>query len=170
MILAVYKNKKEQELLANIEPVLSNLGFLCRDVEVLSGKSSTVRVTIDKSPENKDGISIDDCANVHRVLGPMFDVWDPLPEAYTLEVSSPGEKPRLRILDHFREALGENIKFQTLEPIKMPEPAKPRKNWEGRLLKVEDEGSILIKDKEGVEHSIPMGTIKNAMWLRVWTP
>jgi len=163
----VYKNSKEQDLIDKVEPVLINLGYLCRDIEVVSGRSAVVRITIER--DSKEMVSIDDCATVHRTLGPMFDVWDPLPTAYTLEVSSPGEKPRLRNLSHFREAVGGNLRFQTLEAIDMPEPAKPRKNWEGELLDVQDSGEIRVKDSSGVEHTLKLESIKNATWMREWT-
>ena len=36
------------------------------------------------------GVNIDQCAQFTRDIDPILDVEDPLPEAYTLEVSSPG--------------------------------------------------------------------------------
>ena len=105
---SVSKSTKEQELIEKVSPVLENLSYHLRDIEVTSGRSALIRVTIDRYPETEQGhISIDDCSQVHRVVGPMFDVWDPLPGAYSLEISSPGEKPKLRLLSHFQAALGE---------------------------------------------------------------
>lgn len=175
MAITVHKNTKEKELIDKVEPVLINLGFSCRDIEVVSGRSAIVRIIIDVSKEstsenkNESGISVDDCATVHRVLNPMFDVWDPLPGAYTLEVSSPGEKPALRELSHFKEAIGEKIKFQTLEAVELPEPSKPRKNWEGELLEVKDDGLFSVKDHAGQEHTLKIEEVKNVTWLREWT-
>jgi ribosome maturation factor RimP len=168
----VHKSATELDLLEKIEPVLENLGFECRDVEVFSGGSGLIRVTVDRDGgPDRPTIGIDECTQVHQIVGPMFDVWDPLPTAYTLEVSSPGEQPRLRLLKHFEEAKGEKIKFQTLEAIVLPPPSKPRKNWEGHLISVEhDAAQIVIKDHSGVEHKVPVSQIKNAVWLRVWNP
>lgn len=169
---SVYKSAIEFELLEKLEPVLENLGFECRDVEVFSSGSGIIRVTVDRPGDaSREHISIDDCSKVHQVIGPMFDVWDPLPTAYTLEVSSPGEQPHLRKLRHFEEALGEKIKFQSLEAIVMPPPAKPRKNWEGVLSAIDAEaGAIVLKDHDGSEHRLPVDQLKNAVWLRVWKP
>lgn len=161
----VQKTQLEEELILKVEPVLSNLGYECRDIEA---GQSLVRVTLDKA--NREALSIDDCSNVHRVLGPMFDVWDPIPGNYTLEISSPGEKPRMRTLEHFKEACGEKIKFQTPDGVEVAPPAKPRKNWEGDLVSVSEDRNILLRDHDGVEQQISIDQIKNAVWLRVWKP
>jgi ribosome maturation factor RimP len=168
----VHKSATELELLEKLEPVLANLGFECRDVEVLSGGSGLIRITVDREGgPDRETISIDDCSQVHHVVGPMFDVWDPLPTAYTLEVSSPGEQPRLRLLKHFAEAVGDKIKFQTLEAVPLPPPSKPRKNWEGELVSVDEaKGEIVVKDHSGVDHTLPVSQTKNAVWLRIWNP
>lgn len=168
----ISKSNIERDLIEKIEPVLENLGYECRDVEVITGGQACIRVTIDRS--SREALSIEDCAQVHRVLGPMFDVWDPLPSNYTLEMSSPGEKPRMRTLEHFREACGEKIKFQTTEGIPMKAPSKPRKNWEAVLLEVLSDESghpqIRVRDHDGCEHKVPLDLIKSAVWLRVWKP
>lgn len=161
----VNKTTLEEDLLLKVEPVLSNLGFECRDIEV---GQTLIRITLDRN--NREALSVDDCSQVHRVVGPMFDVWDPLPGNYTLEISSPGEKPRMRTIEHFREACGEKIKFQTTEGILLEPPSKPRKNWEAVLLSVNDEGKVHVRDHDGYEHEVPIELIKNAVWLRVWKP
>lgn len=46
-----------------------------------------VRIYLDG---NNGGVTIDQCAQFTRDIDPILDVEDPLPEAYTLEVSSPG--------------------------------------------------------------------------------
>src|SRR5436305_869460 len=112
----VVKNPIEKELIAKVEPILASMGYALRDLEVLgaSGRSAVIRVTLDSVAATATvaagaEIGIDDCSKVHEVLNPLFDVWDPLPGTYTLEVSSPGEKPNLRLLQHFEEALGQKI-------------------------------------------------------------
>ena len=175
----IYKADLELSLIEKVEPVLDTLGFKLRDLEVLGqGNQAIVRITLDKEKSagasdvpdiaKQDGVGIEDCSRVHQLLNPMFDVWDPLPHAYSLEVSSPGEKPSLRTLDHFKEALGQKINFQTNEPIEMPHPMKPRRNWEGVLESLEEDGTLKVKDGYG-EHLVPISKIKTAQWLREWT-
>ncbi len=170
--LTVNKSTTEQDLLEKLEPVLLELGYECRDVEVMTGGSVCVRVTLDmaKGPNGKrPTISIEDCTKVHRVISPMFDVWDPFPGAYSLEMSSPGEHPPLRLMEHFQEALGGKIRFQTTEAIEVPAPAKPRKKWEGILETVsEADESIGLKDLQGL-YQIPLAMIRDATWLQEWT-
>ena len=57
------------------------------------------RVFIDRpgpaaTPE--ESVSVEDCEQVNREIGTILDVEDPLPFAYTLEVSSPGLDRPLR--------------------------------------------------------------------------
>jgi len=174
----VSKSTVELDLLEKLEPVLAEIGYECRDIDVVSGANAFIRVTIDRLPKGDrlpegDGkrlaISIEDCSKVHRVLGPMFDVWDPLEGAYSLEMSSPGETPPLRMLRHFQEAVGNKIRFQTTEAIEVPAPAKPRRKWEGTLDSVSGTDGILsVTDTLGT-YQIPISLVKNALWLREWT-
>ena len=173
----ISKTNVEQELLAKVEPVVEGLGYSLRDLEVVgSGGARVVRVSIDvatgqnkESEEGVEKIGIDDCTRVHQMLGPMFDVWDPFPEAYTLEVSSPGESPALRTLGHFSEAVGEEVQLTTLEPLPVPPPAKPRRNWTGILESVVEESAAVVLVDGSVQTTIPLSKIRSAQWVRSWT-
>jgi len=158
----------EATLIQKVEPVLVELGYALRDVEVVGSRSNpTVRVYLESiGPEE---IGIEDCSKVHEILGPLFDVWDPIPTAYTLEVSSSGEKPSLRLKRHFEKALGEKLELETLEAIAMPAPAKPRKNFKNVVLKAlhEQERTIEVEDSLGV-FQIPISKVKSAYWQREW--
>jgi ribosome maturation factor RimP len=58
-------------------------------IEVAGGAHAPiVRVFIDKP----GGVTHEDCSEVSRHLGTVLDVEDFIPEAYTLEVSSPGHR------------------------------------------------------------------------------
>lgn len=167
---SIQKSNVEWELIDKVEPVLATMGLRLWDLEVGSGPNPTIRVTLEKNtPENADQIGIEDCSNAHLELGPLFDVWDPIQGAYTLEVSSPGEKANLRLLRHFQMAVGDRIKCQTSIALDMPPPAKPRKNWEGILVRVDEtEPAVLLKDDSG-EHLLKLDLIRSAQWLREWT-
>jgi len=162
----IYKTELEQELIAKVAPALEPLGYELRDLEFFRG-SSTIRVTLD-FPNGVGQIGVEDCSRAHQILGPLFDVWDPISGAYTLELSSPGEKPNLRTLRHFEEAKGQTIKLQTVDALPVPPPAKPRKNWEGILESVEASGSFILKDDVG-SYTLNMKQVKTAVWLREWT-
>lgn len=80
-----------------ISPILWTLGLELIDVVCVGrGPRSVVRVLVDKP----GGVTITDCEQAHKALGPALDVADPFPHAYTLEVSSPGlDRPFQRTQD-----------------------------------------------------------------------
>ena len=76
--------KRTEELLM---PIVAKNGVEIYDVEyVKEGSDWYLRAYIDK-PE---GVSIIDCENVSRELSDVLDKEDFIPDAYILEVSSPG--------------------------------------------------------------------------------
>lgn len=164
--MSIAKSAVESKLIANVSPILESMGYELVDIDVVERQNGVVRVVIGH-PQTP--IGVDDCEKVHRELGPLFDVWDPMPFAYTLELSSPGENPPLRTFEHFKRSEGSQIKFQTVEPFPMPAPSKPRKNWQVELVMVQDDGTLVVKDTLG-EHRIPIGQIRSASRLQEWKP
>src|SRR6185437_8010492 len=76
-----------ERLIALIEPLIGRLGYELVDLEQSLGRgSAVVRLFID-SPQ---GVGLTDCERVSREVSALLDVEDPIPTAYTLEVSSPG--------------------------------------------------------------------------------
>ncbi len=80
------------------EPIAAELGVTLWDVRfVKEGASWYLRYFIDK-PE---GATLDDCVALSRRLNPMLDEVDPIPQAYCLEVSTPGVERELTRPEHF---------------------------------------------------------------------
>jgi ribosome maturation factor RimP len=78
-----YEQKTEKLL----GPVLTANHFELYDVEyVKEGGNWFLRAYIDK----EGGITVDDCELVSRALSDLLDKNDFIPDAYILEVSSPG--------------------------------------------------------------------------------
>jgi ribosome maturation factor RimP len=163
---------KVLELIEKTEPLIESLGLSLRDIELLGGsRNCIVRIVIDRGPEMPADVQvgIEDCVKVHRLLGPSFDVWDPFPYSYTLEVVSPGEQPPLRTLEHFQQAVGQMIEFETESPVPLPPPAKPRKNWKSKLTELSPEkGTLVVEDSLG-KFELPLNQITSAIWLREWS-
>jgi len=117
-----------------ISPILWTLGLELVDVVCAGqGPRSVVRVLIDKS----DGVSIADCEQAHKVLGPALDVADPFPHAYTLEVSSPGlDRPFKRSQD-YKRAIGKEVTFKLRQPLEG--------QWRitGRLMQVDEQAVVV---------------------------
>jgi ribosome maturation factor RimP len=114
-----------------------------------------VRVVIDRpgpaaTPE--DSVSIEDCEQVNREMSTILDVEDPLPFAYTLEVSSPGLDRPLRDRSDYERFTGR------LAKVVLAEPVDNQKAFEGRLRGVEAE-DVLLEAPNGRVHRLPLGLI-----------
>lgn len=134
-----------------LEPGVEALGFELVDAELVgSGSNRVLRVYID----SHGGIDVEDCALVSRQLSALLDVEDPIPGAYTLEVSSPGlDRPLVRRRD-FERFVGAQVK------VRMHEAIQGRKNFTGRLAEVGDDHVMLEMDKES--YKLPFRDIERA--------
>jgi ribosome maturation factor RimP len=140
-----------------LEPGIRALGFELVDIEYAPAHGHNVlRVYID----HPDGITVDHCATVSRQVSAALDVEDPIPEAYMLEVSSPGlDRPLVRREDFERYA-GETVK------VRMHEAVLGRKNFKGTLVGVEGDQVLVDVDKE--RYSLPIARIERARLVPRW--
>ncbi|QKF68232.1 DUF150 domain-containing protein [Arcobacter venerupis] len=60
----------------------------------------------------ENGISLDKCAEISRMISPILDVNEPMGGEYILEVSSPGIERKLRRKEHFLASVGEKVKIK----------------------------------------------------------
>ncbi len=142
-------DKKLQELLA---PTITALGYELVGVERLSqgGHQVLVRVYID-SP---DGIGLADCEQVSYQVSGLLDVQNPIPNPYTLEISSPGLDRPLFTLAHFIRFVGHHIK------VRLNRSINTRRNFTGLLQQVQGHNLIMMVD--GIEYSLPYEQIEKA--------
>jgi ribosome maturation factor RimP len=128
-------------LTALIEPVVERLGFELVELEYGSGRGhALLRVFIDR----EGGITVDDCTRVSRELSALLDIEDPIPSAYTLEVSSPGFDRLLRTRAHFGRFVGSRVY------VELKQPRAGRRRYTGTLLTVDEAGIALEVDREQV--------------------
>jgi ribosome maturation factor RimP len=99
---------------AAVEPAIEDLGFRLVRVKVSSQNGCTVQIMA----ERPDGtMSVADCEAVSRAVSPVLDLEDPVPQAYNLEVSSPGiDRPLVRPSD-FEDWSGYEAKLEVKQPI-----------------------------------------------------
>jgi ribosome maturation factor RimP len=114
-----------------------------------------VRVFIDRpgpaaTPE--ESVSIEDCEQVSREMGTILDVEDPVPFAYTLEVSSPGLDRPLRGEQDYRRFAGR------LAKIVVSEAVDNQMAFEGRLRGIEEQ-AVLLEGPRGRVHRLPLQLI-----------
>ncbi len=129
-------DKKLAELL---NPILEDLGFEMVRVRLSSGAPSTLQIMADRL----DGpIGVDELAEINTSVGTILDIEDPIPENYTLEISSPGiDRPLTRIKD-FDSFQGFEAKIETTELI------DGRRRFRGVLAGVNND-EVLINLEEG---------------------
>ena len=60
----------------------------------------------------ENGISLDKCAEISRMISPILDIDEPMGGEYILEVSSPGIERKLRKKEHFIASVGEKVKIK----------------------------------------------------------
>ena len=131
-----------ERLIALIEPVLVRLGYELVELEYAAGRSqAVVRIFIDRPA----GITVEDCERVSREVAALLDVDDPIPTAYTLEVSSPGFDRVLRTAAHFERFVGSRV-F-----VELKAPRAGRRRYTGMLQAVNATGIELEVDKQKVE-------------------
>jgi ribosome maturation factor RimP len=139
------------------EPVLDSLGF--RLVRVRSSGLSGCTVQI--MAERADGtMTIADCEAVSRALSPVFDVADPVGEAYRLEISSPGiDRPLVRRSD-FERFAGHQIK------VEMAVSTAGRRRFRGVLLGAHGDAARVQRDDaaagEAAEVLLPIADMTEA--------
>ncbi len=114
-----------------------------------------VRVFIDRpgpAASSEESVSILDCEQVNREISTILDVEDPLPFAYTLEVSSPGLDRPLREAADYDRFVGRLAKVVVREAV------DNQKAFEGRLRGVAD-GDVLLEAPNGRLHRLPLRLI-----------
>jgi len=142
---------KESKLKTLLADIITSLGLEFWGLELKQqGKETVLRIYI----ENKDGVSVDDCANVSRQASSVLDVEDPIASEYTLEVSSPGMDRPLFTLDQFKQHVGENV------AVKLRVAFDGRRKFSGRLNAIEDDDIVVQIDAE--EYLLPFDTIDKA--------
>ena len=97
-----------------ITPYAKELGLEIWDIRFAKeGSDWYLRIFIDKD----GGISIDDCVDLTHAVSAPLDEEDPIPQAYTLEVSSPGVERELTRKEHFEKYIGSAIFLRTIRAI-----------------------------------------------------
>jgi ribosome maturation factor RimP len=161
-------------LIALIEPLLERLGYELVELEYVPSRGNALlrifidrlgadgagaddredesTVTLNEADEVEDGgetlresgIGIEDCERVSREVSALLDVDDPIPSAYTLEVSSPGEDRVLRTRAHFDRFAGSRVH------VELKVPRDGRKRYTGTLTSINDVGVELEVDRQPV--------------------
>lgn len=133
--------KVQDQIKGSIEPAIEALGFSLFDIEfVKEGKAWYLRIYIDK----EGGVTIEDCVETSERLSEILDQLDPdpIPQAYYLEVSSPGAERPLKTEEAIQSAIGEDVHLNFYSAV------DGNKFAEGKLLQASKETFVIeVKDK-----------------------
>lgn len=134
------KEEYESQTEAILQPIVDKMNIELVDVEyVKEGSDYYLRAYIDK----EGGITIDDCEAVSRKLSDLLDEKDFIPEAYILEVSSPGLGRQLKKEKDYKRSIGKEV------DIKLYKAKDGQKEFSGVLKGYDSEGFIVsIEEKE----------------------
>jgi ribosome maturation factor RimP len=150
-----------QELTRLAEPICEGSGYELVDLHYARGPSGWfVRVYIDRLDPSGPPISFADCERLSRELSAALDVEDPIPHAYSLEVSSPGVDRPLRKPEHFRRHVGQEAR------ITLRDPRDGRKNFQGTL--VEASAEEIAIEVEGTNYRLPIAEVASAKLVPDW--
>lgn len=132
-----YEMKTEQLL----EPIMTEHGFELVDVEfVKEAGTFYLRAYIDK----EGGITINDCEVVSRRLSDLLDQKDFIPDAYILEISSPGLGRQLKKDKDFARSIGAEVELKLFKAI------DKQKEFTGYLDSFDDDKLVLVDDNDTV--------------------
>lgn len=145
---------------ALIEPTLKAMGFSLVRVRLQGGQRPVLQIMAERITDapNDGGFTVDDCAEISRAVSAILDVEDPIPSAYTLEVSSPG-------LDRPLTRPGDFSRFAGFEArVELSAPLEGRKRFRGRIKGLEGDSVKLLADESegGAEWLLPYAMISSA--------
>ena len=142
-------------VLVKLEPHLKACGFELVEVEyVFEGGRPILRLYLDR----EGGVTLDQCAEASRLVGPLLDNADFVESAYILEVSSPGIERPVRKPSDFERFAGEKVRVTTHAAV------AGRKRFTGAIDGLTEGMVRLAMDDESV--SIHLDNIKSAKLVR----
>jgi ribosome maturation factor RimP len=138
-----------------VTPIVEAESVELYDIEHNGG---VLRILVD----DENGIDIAVIKRISRGVSELLDEVDPIPGRYTLEVSSPGLERPLRTPEHFRKAVGSDVRIKT-RPV-----ADAERRVEGRLTAADDNGFDI--DVDGQVRRVAYGDVTKARTMFHWGP
>jgi ribosome maturation factor RimP len=99
-----------------------------------------------------DGVNLDKCEEVSRMIAPILDINEPMNGKYFLEVSSPGIERKLKKFEHFQASVGELVKGKEYSTEK----------FDGKVISVDEDKNITFEDADGDTFTINYDDILSA--------
>ena len=140
-------------ILAALEAMAPEHGADIVDVDIEgAGKSTVIRVRIDRAEESDEPISLDEVAAQTPWINAVIDELDPIATSFMLEVSSPGMARPLRRARDFERFAGSTVKLETTA-------TEGRRRYTGTLEGM-DEGKVTLT-ADGQSFAFALDEIKS---------
>jgi ribosome maturation factor RimP len=146
----------EQRVRELVLPLIEDPETELYDVEYTGG---VLRIVLDRP----GGIDMGTITAVTRAVSAALDAADPLPSAYTLEVSSPGLERTLRTPAHFAGAVGRTVK------LKLRPGIEGDRRLQGELTAA-DEQTVTVTDGHGEQRVVRIDDVTRANVHVDWSP
>jgi ribosome maturation factor RimP len=127
----------KDKILELVSDTISEEGFEIVELKLARYKNSS-RIQFFLDSDN--GIKIDDCARISKLVAPILDSSGLFRYGYTIEVSSPGLDRPLSVARDFRRRIGEDIEITFNDTATVP--------IRGKLIEADDR-YICLETAEG---------------------
>ena len=141
----VARTSIDRRLAAIVRPAVESTGHELVRLRLMGGKTRVLQIMADR-PEG--GIQIEALSDITHAVSAALDVEDPLEDAYTLEVSSPGiDRPLTRLKD-FDIWQGYEARLETAELI------DGRRRFKGELSGTDGDEVLITIEDQGADLTI----------------
>jgi ribosome maturation factor RimP len=123
----------DKSVRAELEPVLSGMGFALVDVSIGRLKGVT-RVTV--IVYRREGVGIDECGEIARVIYPRLQTMEGFSEL-SLEVSSPGIERTLKRPEEYAVFQGKGVRVL----------AEGETEWAGGVIEKVQDGTVTLRSQ-----------------------
>lgn len=148
-----------EHLIALIEPVVEGLGYECVGIEYNAHpRHGLLRIYID----TENGVLVEDCTKVSHQVSGVLDVEDPIPDNYSLEVSSPGSERPFYKLSQFERYIGSTVAVHLFSPV------NGRRKITGKIVKIEGD-VVILKENENILE-MPFAAMSKARLVPEYLP
>ncbi|HIP60306.1 MAG TPA: ribosome maturation factor RimP [Campylobacterales bacterium] len=138
-----------------LKRLIEDSGMSLYDTEIVTeGDRRIYRIFI----TSKDGVSLNKCSEITKIISPILDIDPPVNGEYTLEVSSPGIDRKLITIDHFKNSIDELVKIKLVNGEK----------FKCKILKVENKTITLYDKGKKVEKEVNFADIIKAKTYFEW--
>ena len=139
------------ETLGRIREALAGRGLeLCHVGWVPAARKGKLTLTIDR----EGGVTLEDCETASHLADEILEAGDEIPNAYLLEVESPGLDRPLWTLDDCRRFAGNRVR------VALNIPVEGAKRLKGPLEVVEGDSLIVMDEDRKRRYTVRFGDVK----------